>query len=280
MTSFHSTTMAAPSTSGGAIQSSSGHFSIGGVPDFSYTQDFVSALNKTVSISAATGGTVVHIAATLVGVMGQAAPVANIFKTYKINSIELDVFFCGVNISLLNNPPATGLYTILAPFSRTQRSGTTYQSIAVNALPGAQVKYFQGWPNTTQDYGSAGNQPQMVTAINANPLYQLAAFSSSSETIGGQCFTSNPLTLQSEFGDDNVEWNCFIMDVGLFKPAINETVVNFRFLYKTSVTFEGLKWSPTNWTMGRDMLQYHRTQDIPCILGKDLEQAEEDAPEQ
>lgn len=252
------------------IQKEGGHTLISGPGDFTYTQDFISVSSKTATIAATYGGVVTHVVLTLLGALSQAAPTINIFQAAKIDKVELAVHYCGTDILLQGNKPGSGIYLMLAPYSRSQRTSTTgYQTIPVGALPGCEVKYIQSWSTTSTGYDAGGNQPQMVKATNCNPMYQLATYSENSLTSVGQSFSSSPLGIQTARGNDDTEWNAFILDVATFQPAINTTSVYLKYIFKTTITFSGLKWDYSNWTLSSPHLVDRRCQSTPLILGKD-----------
>ena len=164
------------------------------------------------------------------------------------------------------------LILYVAPYSRSVfESGTANQAIPARALPGCQCKFFPyrtyanvlninqaaytaTGPTTALEFDSGWNQrnnlltlntqAQVLEITNDNPQYSIGTFgpTQNSASLSGGVYCNGPLGIQTRQGTDETEWHGFVFEMDVPDAVSVLTTVNFYWITKINITFEGTRW--------------------------------------
>lgn len=209
-----------------------------------YTQSFIWQNYRSISIAAGTASSVLPLDVQLTD-LGTRLNCANLWQTYKINSVE--VIVSQPLYSLGEIVP----YTFnIAPYSRDPSSGAlTTQAIDPQSLPGCQTRivypatYYLLNSQTQVFQNTGGGFFNMLKCANPNPMYAIDARNQAA--IGGRMYGNGALTLQGIDGTDTTRWYAFLFSVKFYSNR--GTLISFTVpvIYNASITFEGPRWLQT-----------------------------------
>ena len=86
-------------------------------------------------------------------------------------------------------------------------------------------------------------RPQMLKVTNEKPQYAVQPLASTN-TLGEEVYSNNPLALLSGAGRDNTVWHSFFARVDSFNPVARSVIVRGNVIFKVNITFEGIRWNP------------------------------------
>ena len=227
--------------------------------DFVYTQVFNFTLGSNVRSGASTYG-------FSLADLGVRIGHASVWQTYKVNSITMEWFYAGADVTFGGTVGAAteqigDIVVSIAPYSRDQRSTTaTIQSLDPRSIPGTQVKYINArlyYPNIFADGTGTSStrhtfnqglvtsasyfqtQPQVLKVTNEKPQYAVQPLALTN-TLGGEVYSNNSLALLSGAGRDNTVWHSFFARVDSFDPVARSVIVRGNVIFKVNITFEGI----------------------------------------
>lgn len=241
------------------IQRQGGHLQAGG-GTLKHTQDFLYPGSISVVIEQGQADRIRSFRWSFESSLGAAINAASIWQTYKLNSLTLDFYPRDQVVQGGGEEPLQIPFALAAvPYNRDPLQGAPTiqnpdptQAINPFFLPGCQIKYFTGTSSIVSEgnnqFGQGPDQPQMLKVTTDNPKYLVPSEGVQGTTppVSGGVYSDGALSLRTRIGPDNTEWFCFLYKLQMFAPASSNRQFIINIIGKANITFEGLRWDPSN----------------------------------
>ena len=239
----------APSASTGGPQlMHSSHTTINSNQGFSYTQSFIDIEEIIVPVASGASAATIAWDRSLTSLFGARLNMANLFQTYKLNWIKVQVG------QPIRGQGEFGPYLLaVAPYSRDEAYGPGGLSQGIQAidLPGctSRLVYPQSYEihNTNGQLVSIADNNTLgewalLTCTNDNPMYSVETVGAQNATSSGVFYGNGALSLQSREGVDATVWRCFLIEIKYPQARTTAITHHMPIVVTANLTFDGIKW--------------------------------------